>query len=109
VTEHEYDETGRLVRSVTTREPEWTEQDIGEMHALTVFRATLLCPCGCGFLLADTTSHEETGPRFQVSRTLCRARKELIEQQTAHARSFDQNAPDPIPTARLWSIAIRKG
>lgn len=105
-TVYEYDEAGRLVRSVTTREPEWTEQDTAEILALVEYRA-MLCPCGCGFLTEETTSHEAGGPQFEAHRTLCRARRELVEQQTAHAKSKGDHG-DPIAAARLWGLTIKK-
>ena len=107
VTEYEYDETsGRLLRSVTTRESEWTELDTAEMFALSEYRQ-MLCPCGCGFLAADSLSHEETGPKFETSRNLCRARLELVEQQRTFANTFGDKG-DEKAEARLWQITKRK-
>ena len=90
---------------MTTREPEWTEQDTAEILALAEYRS-LLCPCGCGFLTEDTTSHEATGPQWEAHRTLCRARRELVEQQAAFARSKESG--DPIAPARLWGLTLKK-
>lgn len=56
VTEYEYDQAGRLVRSVTTREPEWDDEQRAVMLALHQCRA-LTCT-GCGGWLPDTTAHE---------------------------------------------------
>jgi len=106
VTEHEYDEAGRLIRSVTTREPLWTEHDLADQLALVEYRSTL-CPCGCGFPVAETTSHEEAGPSFAAKQIPCRARQTLIEQQTAHLKSKGESG-DPIAGARLWSISMQK-
>lgn len=75
------------------------------MLALIEYRS-LLCPCGCGFLAEDTLSREQTGPQWTVERTLCRARRELVEQQAAFARSKESG--DPIAPARLWGLTIRK-
>lgn len=81
MTVHEY-EQGRLVRSTTTREPEWTEQDRAEMLALAVYRAGL-CPNGCGQPLAESTSHYEVGPDYETHRTTCRACAALLEVRRA--------------------------
>ncbi|MFD6770587.1 hypothetical protein ACFWC6_30690 [Micromonospora chalcea] len=58
-TEHEYDEQNRLVRSVTTREPEWDDEERGWMLALAVYRASL-CP-HCGRPLSVCTDPESEG------------------------------------------------
>jgi len=53
VTTYEYDENGRLVRSVTVHDPEWTEEDYGWAAAEESNRAAL-CPGGCGHPLEET-------------------------------------------------------
>lgn len=98
---YEYDDAGRVVRSVTTREAEWTEQDRAELLALAVYRAGL-CPCGCGHRYADTTSPEATGPRFVASRVTCRARLTLLETQAAVTTENSRHTG-----ARLWRIEKR--
>jgi hypothetical protein len=65
----------------------------------------LLCPCGCGHLREDTTSHYSTGPEFVVSKTTCRARAALLEEQRAAAER--DNGGDN--GARIWSTSMRKG
>lgn len=103
VTEHEYDAGGRLVRSVTIREPEFTEQDRGELLALAVYREGL-CPL-CGRPLEVCTSHEETGPEFTANFTACRATLAIIEQQ--RALSDGGKKPRPNAPAYLWGTTIR--
>lgn len=90
---------------MTTREPEWTELDTAEILALAEYRSQL-CPCGCGFLTEDTTSHEDGGPQFKAHKTLCRARRELIEQQNAVAPESQRT--DPIAASRLWGMNIQR-
>lgn len=53
---YEYDESGRLVRSVTTTEPEWDEDEQNWMLALAECR-DLTCS-GCGGWLPETTTVE---------------------------------------------------
>lgn len=100
VTRHYYAQ-GKLVRSVTTREPEWTEQDRAEILALT-YRRAHLCPDGCGYWFSDTTSHEETGPVFRAHHTVCRARLASLEYQKAN------ESKDVVGQARLYSVTMRK-
>lgn len=45
-TVHEYDEAGRVVRSVTTAEPEWTEADRGLVLALLAEQRETCSACG---------------------------------------------------------------
>jgi hypothetical protein len=90
------------MRSVTTREPSWTEQDRAELLALAMYRSWL-CPCGCGHLSEDSLSHEETGPAFVASRIVCRARLSILEAQ----RDVDGDKPNPNAPARLWIVEKR--
>jgi hypothetical protein len=46
VTRYRYDRRGRLVESVTIREPEWDEQERGWMYALASYRQQVHEPCG---------------------------------------------------------------
>lgn len=98
MTEYEYDGDGRVARTVTTREPRWTEQDRAEILALALYR-TWLCP-KCGGLLEDCTSHEDTGPEFRVRRVRCRATDDLLAEQAGS--NIDR------PEAVLWSVEARK-
>lgn len=88
---------------MTTREPEWTEQDRAEALALAEYRAGL-CPCGCGHRLADTTAPEATGPTFVPVQVTCNARMALLEaQRGAEEARGTENAP-----ARLWAAQMKK-
>jgi hypothetical protein len=88
---------------VTTREPEWNDQDRTELLALIEYEQSL-CPCGCGHLYEDTTSNYETGPEFVVTRITCRARAALLEEQRA---AEDGGKGDN--NARLWGTIMQKG
>ena len=90
---------------MTTREPLFTEQDRAEVLALAAWRASM-CPCGCGHKLADTTSHEEGGPKFAATYVVCRARLAEIESQRA---ASDPNKPNPYAAARMWRTDMRVG
>jgi hypothetical protein len=88
----------RLVRSVTTSEPRWTEQDRAEALALAAYRAAL-CPGGCGQPVEESTAHYEHGPGYDVGRTTCRACVALVEAQRA---ADDGGRGDN--KARLWHV-----
>lgn len=91
-----------LVRSVTTRNPDWNDQDREELFGLMAYEASL-CPCGCGHLYEDTTSNWETGPDFQVTRKTCRARAAIVvEQRLANDKKADTSAD-------LWGSVMTKG
>lgn len=62
-TVYEYDEQGRLVRALTVREPEWSEQDVAWMLALAEWRATR-CPA-CGGDIRECTDPASEG-RYEV-------------------------------------------
>ncbi|WP_229401911.1 hypothetical protein [Micromonospora okii] len=101
-TRYYYDRRGRVARSVTVREPEWTEQDRAEILALGHYRAQR-CPCGCGQRYADVTSPEEGGPQFVAERLVCRARLALLEAQKA------AETRDIVGGARLWHVRMVGG
>lgn len=59
VTVYEYDEQDRLIRSVTTHDAEWTEEDLGSAKA---YRRNKMAECpGCGLDLAQTTDPANEG------------------------------------------------
>lgn len=93
-----YDRRGRLIRSITTTESRWTEQDRGEAIALTLWRAER-CPCGCGNRAALSLMPEAIGPQWVVEETPCIARMALIEHQNAVAKDRGDLMP-----ASLWSV-----
>lgn len=86
---------------MTTRDSVWTDQDRTELLAYLEYEASL-CPCGCGHLYEDTTSHWETGPEFETTMTSCRARVALLEAQRAKAAS--EYGP-----ALIWASVMKKG
>jgi hypothetical protein len=95
-----------LIRSVTIREPTWTEQDRAEALALSQYWAGL-CPGGCGHPVAETTTHEDDGPEYTASAKTCRACHARLEAQGAVA---DGHQANPYAPARLWHIRkLRKG
>jgi hypothetical protein len=90
---------------VTTREPEWTEQDFAEVLALAEYRDSL-CSC-CGLPKASVLVHERDAPNFVVSKRYCLARRTLAESQAAFFKQHEKN-PKPEHNALQWSIRIEK-
>lgn len=66
---HEYDNAGRLVRSVTSTEPEWDEQERAWALALAAFEDSL-CPL-CGRPLAICSAPEAEGRVTVPAPTRC--------------------------------------
>jgi hypothetical protein len=64
-----------------------------------------LCPL-CGRPIDVCTSHEETGPEFLASYTMCRATAAQLEQQRAMTDGGKKQIPDA--PAYLWTTTIRK-
>lgn len=94
ITTYEYGKKGRVVRTVSVREPEWDDEQRGWMLALSEYRASL-CPCGCGYL-SDETRGAANEDRFTVPPPYrCYARDAMVEAQEAFK--------NPRPQAVLWT------
>jgi len=98
VTEYEYDEAGRLLRSVTTREPEWSEEDAAWMLALAAYRRGL-CPL-CGRPLEECTAQDADGAYTVPPPTRCHATTALMVAQERYRDT-------PQAGALLW-VAERR-
>jgi hypothetical protein len=97
-----------LVRSVTTPEPRYTEQDTALLLALAEYRETL-CDC-CGIPKALTWSdrvHERDSPRFVVGHRFCRARRTLIESQQVLTKKGKEAKPEH--GAIRWTVRAEMG
>jgi hypothetical protein len=103
-TRYVYDRRGRLLRSITTREPRFTEQDRSELVALALYRDGL-CPL-CGRPLRVCTAPEDTGPQYDVTWQVCGATRAKLEQQRA---VYTPDAKHPNREAHLWGTRIREG
>lgn len=87
---------------MTTRAPLFTEQDRAELLALAEYRASL-CPCGCGYPVAETTAHWTVGPEYDATKVTCRARAALNEAKRGAAERDKSDAD-----AWLWAIQSQK-
>ncbi len=103
-TRYVYDRRGRLVRSVTRREPSFTEQDRAELLALALYREQL-CPMHGGPRSECEAKEGETPPSFWASSSYCHVQVELIEAQSAGAK--DDRARQYAP-AKLWKVRPRR-
>lgn len=102
VTDYEYDDAGRLVRSVAEREPEWDEPERAWVLALADYRAQV--HEACGTFLPDATRLEDDGAfraELPVRCHVCTARAQAM---TAHMKGNSS----PHPEALLWPV-VRKG
>lgn len=64
-TEYEYDDAGRVIRSRTYREAEWTTEDQAEVLALALHEQSL-CPCGCGYT-REVAWHDDNDGYFDMA------------------------------------------
>jgi hypothetical protein len=70
ITTHEHDEAGRLIRSVTTVEPEWDAEDRGMVAALQLAERDM---CGCGQPLSESAQMGDQDPEYEASGVRCKA------------------------------------
>lgn len=89
---------------MTTREPEWTEQDQAVAVALGEYRDSL-CDC-CGLPKSVTLVNERDAPRFVISKRYCLARRALIESQLSFTNKGKE--AKPAHQALRWSIRVEK-
>jgi hypothetical protein len=96
VTTHEYDDAGRLIRSVSEPEPEWDDDDRALMRALWLVEGDE-CP-GCHGSLEETTS-PETYDTYRAVATRC---------HRCHAIALGQERSDgELKQALLWTAEKR--
>ncbi|MBM0277807.1 hypothetical protein [Micromonospora tarensis] len=97
-TTYEHDGDGRLVRSVTVREPEWSEQDRAWMAALAAHRSGR-CP-SCGGDAAVCCAPDGDGAFVVPPPTRCHVTTALAVAQAQYQDS-------PQPQALLWHVERR--
>lgn len=94
---HTYDEDGRLARSSTYHEAEWTDVDRAIALALAGLEAGL-CPCGCGLPAAITWDDDNDG-WFEVdTTTVCYARQALDRWREQEGKDTE---PGVLPHVRF--------
>lgn len=93
-----------MVRSVTVREPLYTEQDRAELIALAVYREGLCPRCGRPLEVCTADEKNPTAAQFDVSWQVCSATRALLEAQ----RGAYGDREHPNRQAHLWGTTIRK-
>jgi hypothetical protein len=101
VTEHEYDDAGRCVRSVTTREVEWDEDERAWALALLELEADA-CP-GCHGRMSETTAPEAEGKYVSPAPTRCH----MCTAISAAQSTYHDNPNVRHTSALLWSAERR--
>ena len=99
VAEHEYDDSGRLVRTVTRREPEWDDEQRGWALAWLTYKANV--HDACGHYLPDSTAPEADEGYVVEAAIRCHA-------CTARAQAYARYSESPQPEALLYAVR-RKG
>lgn len=99
MTRHHYGKGGRLVRSVTRREPEWSDEDRAWSLALAYWRDTR-CPL-CGGDLGDCTAPEDDLLITTPPPRRCKATDALIDHRQQYKDS-------PKPGALLWRTEVER-
>lgn len=88
MTEHHYDEHGRLVRSVTTREVEWDDDERAQVLALLEYEAQA-CP-GCRGWLPETTDSAHAGRYKTAPPIRCHRCDAVTRAQDEHTKRGGQ-------------------
>lgn len=91
-TRHFHDRHGRLIRSVTTRESRFTEQDRAELLGLALYREGLCPLCRRPLEVCTADESKPDTARFEVSWQVCNATRRLSEFKRATYK--DDNHPD---------------
>lgn len=106
VHEHEYDDAGRLVRTVVTREVEWDDWERQKMLDLADHEAHL---CECGF----PESIADQDPDLEITHRVCPVCAGLAQagriQAEADKREVSALGAAPPPAARLPSDGRKVG
>jgi hypothetical protein len=98
------DRRGNVLRSVTTREPRWTAQDVAELEAIQYYRDGLCPLCGRPIDVCTASEEDPKAAQFEVSWKVCNATRRLSEFR--RATYTDDNYPDRA--AHLLGTTIRK-
>jgi hypothetical protein len=108
-TTHEYDERGRLVRSVETAEPEWDPESYALLAALADYEAELCPRCGeplseCMDAGADPNNPRATHRYVGRIRGRCHACDALVVKQETDRKDDAGSAPIPRPESLHYGI-----
>jgi hypothetical protein len=95
---HEYDDAGRLVRTVVTREPEWTDLERDKMLALAEYESRI---CGCGLHESIADQDPDLELEFRVC-PICAGLEQAGRQLHADdEKAIEALGKNPPPSAEL--------
>lgn len=100
VSEHEYDDAGRLLRTVTRREPEWDDEQRAWMDAWLLYKSGV--HEACGHYLPDSTATEAEDGYVAELPIRCHA-------CTARARAFTRYSESQHVEALLFPVKRKDG
>lgn len=100
--------------TVTTRDPEWSPDDLALLDTLAEWEADR-CPCGCGQALSecliDATVPPEDRPRWGAGFVECGAGLHLAQAQAKQAEADEKAAKHTkrpvVTTHRIWQVGRR--
>lgn len=100
VTEHHYDDDGRLVRSVTTFDERWTDDDLE--WALDWHRDRRLRCGGCGFRLDETTDPDRHFNEWDAKTVECKACAQGERERNRQIETSSDNRMPPGGRIQIW-------
>lgn len=95
---HVYDDAGRLMTTVVTREPEWDDVERRKMLALVEYESTI-CKCGYPEQIADEDPDLEM--QFRVCPVCAGVAKALRMKHTEDREETKRLGEEPPPDADL--------
>lgn len=106
---HEHDADGRLIRSVTEREPEWDEEQLELITALSVYEAGL---GPHGLPLAETMSDDADpdNPNGKYRYVATKPRRDWYEYAVEQEQSKDQWSGDNyLHSRKFHAVRVDRG
>lgn len=100
--------------TVTSRDPDWSPEDLALLDALAAWEADR-CPCGCGQAMSecliDTDVPPEDRPQWGAGFLECGAGLYLAQAQAARAtadEAEEKRTGKPVITShRIWQVGRR--
>lgn len=96
--QHEYDDEGRIARTIVTRETEWDDMERAKMLALADYRASL---CECGFPAHVADEDPDLQIRYRVCPVCAGVTKALRIQGAQDDDQVKALGKSPAPSADL--------
>jgi hypothetical protein len=103
ITTYEYDDSGSVIRSITTCEPRWTDEDLAWAVAWILEQADR-CP-GCSLPLSETTAMQNGRPahKYRVEPPrICRACEAVAVEQEEYDKLYKNRRKE----AEIWEAEL---